>query len=138
MRDLLVFGTKTFKISIPDDSKVTFGPFSPPTTNSRGYGTSPDRLAGTLRIYGKSKEHVLAVFAHVTGFRDLSINYSELVAREEGAAIWKSDERGYEREEKVKSEKAWVSSPELETGEEVEVEEVDEADFMPRDDSIPF
>jgi len=29
MRQLLVFGEKTFKIEVPDDAKITYGPWSP-------------------------------------------------------------------------------------------------------------
>ena len=113
-RQLLVFGEKTFKIEIPDDAKITFGPFSPPSRD--GYATRPERAVGTLRIYQGSKENIVALFAGVSGFRDLSLDYAEEVAREEGATIWKSDERGYEREEKMKRSKEWVA-PELPTPE---------------------
>ena len=105
MKQLLVFGDKTFKISIPDDAKVTFGPFSPPT---KGQSYNEDRARGTLRIYQGTKENILACFAGVHGFRDLSLQYAEEVAKEEGATIWKSDENGYEREEKRSSRREWV------------------------------
>jgi hypothetical protein len=110
-RQLLVFGDKTFKIDIPDDAKITFGPFSPPSRVD-GYGSRPERAIGTLRIYQGSKENIVALFAGVSGFRDLSLGYAEEVAKEEGATIWKSDERGYEREEKIARTKEWVA-PEL-------------------------
>lgn len=102
MKELLVSGPKTFKISIPDAAKVTFGPWSPGGAEDKSY-RSEKALNGTLRIYetAKSGASVLAVFSGVTGYRDLSLNYSEEVAREEGAVIWKSDKNGYEREEKV-------------------------------------
>jgi len=109
-KELLVFGTKTFKITVPDDSRVTFGPWSPPT-GSEKYATSDRALVGTLRVYQgtpKSSENVIAVFSQVTGFRDLSLEYAEEVAKEEGATIWKSDKNGYEREEKVSRKKEWV------------------------------
>jgi hypothetical protein len=48
-RTLLVFGVKTFKITIPTDAKITFGPFSPPTKNSGVY--NEERAKGTLRVY---------------------------------------------------------------------------------------
>src|SRR5215467_13081559 len=56
MKQLLVFGEKTFKIEVPDDAKITFGPFSPPTRD--GYAR-PERAVGTLRIYKGSKENVV-------------------------------------------------------------------------------
>jgi hypothetical protein len=110
-RQLLVFGEKTFKITIPEDAKVTFGPWSPGGGQDK-YGNSPSALRGTLRIYeGKTdKSTILGVFSGVTGFRDLSaLEYMEEVAREEGAIIWKSDEKGYEREEKVSQSSEWIT-----------------------------
>lgn len=106
-RELLVFGDKTFRIRIPTDAKVTFAPFSPPT-REHGFGGNPDRAVGTLRIYKGSKENCIGVFTGVKGFRDLSMEYAEEVAREEGAVIWKSDKDGYQREEKVQRSADWV------------------------------
>lgn len=112
-RELLVFGQKTFKIRVPDDSRITFGPWSPPSVGEKtSYGATERALAGTLRVYqGKTKtsEDVIAVFSGVTGFRDLSLGYAEEVAREEGATIWKDDEEGYVRESKVSKKKTWVT-----------------------------
>jgi hypothetical protein len=112
MRQLLVFGEKVFKIEVPDDAKITFGPWSPPVgRNDVGFRES-GRATGTLRVYRGSKENIVALFAGVTGFRDLDLDYQEQVAVEEGAAIWKSDNEGYLREEKVSRRKEWVG-PEL-------------------------
>jgi hypothetical protein len=108
MRQLLVFGPKTFKITVPDEAKVTFGPWSPPTGEGKYSQVSDKALNGTLRIYSGDKSSILAVFSGVTGYRDLSIDYEEEVAREEGAVIWKSDKDGYKREEKVTRETDWV------------------------------
>lgn len=104
-KELLVVGVKTFKITIPADAKVTFGPFSPPV---KGEGWNQEKAVGTLRIYRGTKDNIIACFTGVREFRDLSMNYAEEVAREEGAVIWKSDERGYEREEKVQRQTEWV------------------------------
>jgi hypothetical protein len=109
MRELLVFGDKTFKIEIPDDAKVTFGPWSPPTRGQDSVGWhNSGRSAGTLRIYQGSKENIVALFAGVTGFRDLSLSYAEKIAQEEGATIWKDDEQGYFRESKVQRKNTWT------------------------------
>ena len=111
MRQLLVFGEKTFKITVPDDAKITFGPWSPPRTNKNGYEMNDNSARrGTLRIYTGSEKtgNVLAVFSGVLGFRDLTLGYAEEVAKEEGATIWKDDEKGYQREESVKRSKEWV------------------------------
>jgi len=120
MKTIIVFGEKTFKISVPDESRVSFGPWSPPTGEGR-YQASERALSGTLRVYeGRSKESsILAVFSGVSGFRDTSLDFSEEVAREEGAIIWKSDSKGYEREEKVKRVAEWTDGL-LPTGEEAE------------------
>ncbi len=118
MKTLLVFGRKTFKITVPDDAKVTFGPWSPPNAESK-YSPSDKSMEGTLRIYsgqGKATENILAVFAGVSGFRDVSLEYAEEVAKEEGATIWKSDRNGYSREEKASRTTEWVEP--LEIGED--------------------
>ncbi len=119
MRKLLVFGEKTFKIEVPSEAKITFGPWSPPsaTVKTVAYDRSDRALSGTLRIYESSKAgaSVLAVFSGVNGYRDLSMGYAEEIAVEEGARIWKSDQHGYEREEKVSAKREWVT-PELGSG----------------------
>lgn len=50
------------------------------------------------------------------GFRELSLDYSEQVAKEEGAVIWNSDKDGYQRQEKMQRTEAWVDpTPKLES-----------------------
>jgi hypothetical protein len=109
MKQLLVFGEKTFKIQVPDDAKLTFGPWSPPPRKNSGYSDHTYNPQGTLRIYQGTKDNIIGVFCNVTGFRDLSLEYAEQVAKEEGATIWKSDQDGYVREDKVSSKKEWVN-----------------------------
>ena len=106
MRELLVFGDSTFRIEVPDDAKITFGPWSPPR-GREGFG-SPEARTGTLRIYRGTKENIVACFAGVRGFRDLSLSYAEQVAKEEGATIWKTDSEGYVREDKVSRTNEWT------------------------------
>lgn len=121
-RTLLVFGRKTFKITVPDEAKITFGPWSPPGAGAAGarYDTSEKALSGTLRVYesAAAKASILAVFSGISGYRDLSLEYEEEVAREEGAVIWKSDKDGYKRTERVKRESDWIT-PQLESGDDV-------------------
>lgn len=76
-RTLLVWGEKEFQVEVPDDAKVTFGPFSPPPTG--GYVRGGGSPVGTLRIYKgtKATENVVAVFSGVAGFRDESLGYAE-------------------------------------------------------------
>lgn len=107
---LLVFGARNFKITVPDDARITFGPWSPPTGPGDKYGNTDRALRGTLRVYqgAKSTENIIAVFSGVEGFRDLSLGYAEEVAREEGAVIWKDDEKGYTREEKLTRGAEWI------------------------------
>jgi len=126
MRQLLVFGDKTFKIEIPDDAKITFGPWSPPTKGQDSHAWhSSGKSAGTLRVYQGSKENIVALFAGVTGFRDLALSYAEQVAVEEGASIWKDDEDGYVREDKVSRRRSWgpgdVGPPAIEAPEEEDI-----------------
>lgn len=122
-RELLVYGVKTFKITVPDDAKITFGPWSPGSSETK-YGASDKALNGTLRVYEKGeKSSILAVFSGVKGFRDSSLDYEEEIAREEGAVIWKSDKNGYKREEKVKRSSEWVDPlNQLTSGEDEEEE----------------
>ena len=106
MRTLLVHGLQTFKIQVPDDARITFGPFSPPS--AKGHFSESDRR-GTLRIYrSHSKEDIIACFSGVDSFRDISLEYQEEVIREEGATIWKSDEHGYLREDKHSANRKWT------------------------------
>lgn len=108
---LVEYGTgKKFQVEIPDDSHVTFGPFSPPTANTnRVYNEG--KLVGTLRVYrGKTGTNdIIGMWTNVASFRSLNdLAYKEEVAREEGAVIWKSDKDGYQREEKVSRAKEWI------------------------------
>lgn len=107
MRQLLVAGEKTFRISVKDDAKITFGPWAPQQKKS-GHEAFMENNSrgGTLRIY--DGVNIIAVFSGVTSYRDMAIDYSEMVVKEEGATIWKSDHNGYERENKVSSKKEWI------------------------------
>lgn len=111
MRNILITKDdgKKFKITVPDDVKITFGPWSPPSTG-KGYRYETDKV-GTLRIYHKTKDNIIAMFAHVASFRDLSIGFAEEVAKEEGATIWKDDEKGYVRTHSQSVQKEWVEEP---------------------------
>lgn len=122
MRTILVDGKKVLRVTIPDDARVTFGPWSPPTGETK-YGVTEKALNGTLRIYKggttKATENILAVFSGVTGFRDLSaIDVSERVATEEVRTVWKSDAKGYSQEVVGSVGATWVDPvAELESGE---------------------
>jgi hypothetical protein len=104
-RVILITGDKDFKITVPDDAKLTFAPWSPPTKD--GYIQTPSQLRGTLHVYQGTEKNILACFSGVASFRDVSLGYSEKVAVEEGATLWKSDEKGYEREHKVSVQHEW-------------------------------
>jgi len=104
---LQVEGDKLFRITVPDDAKITFAPFSPPSKVD-GFARRPETAVGTLRIYQGTKDNIIAVFSGVRGFRDLSLEYQEKVATEEGATIWNSDQHGYSRETKVQRRSEWT------------------------------
>jgi hypothetical protein len=112
-RQLLVSGRHgEFKITIPDDAIVSFGPWSPPVRARGGFENAErEERGGTLRIYLGSKQNIVACFAHVKSFRDLSLPFAEQVAVEEGSTIWKDDQEGYTREHKVKGSQKWVEEP---------------------------
>lgn len=114
-------GDKEFRVEVPDDAKITFGPFSPPNGDKAWRDSS--KAVGTLRIYQGNKENIIAVFTGVSGFRDVSLNYAEKVAVEEGAKIWKTDQNGYEREEKVSKHYEWTDATETALLESPVVEE---------------
>lgn len=103
---------KEFKIHIPEDSRTTFGPWSPPSSKERDYGNNR-ALSGTLRVYqGKSKtsENIIAVFSGVASFRDVThIEYEEKVAEQVGATMWQSDRTGYKRTERVVNADSWTT-----------------------------
>lgn len=102
-------GSKDLRVTIPDDARVTFGPFSPPSKDKAGYDRGDGSKRGTLRVYnGKSTTDVIAVISNVTGFSDTAvIEIEEKIAVEEGATMWKSDKSGYKREEKVTRKEYW-------------------------------
>lgn len=112
-RKILVQADKKFIVDVPDDAVLSFGPWSPPTEKNKPYDYESKK--GTLRVYSHKKADILAVFSGVTSFRDLSIGYAEEIAREEGATIWKDDEKGYYRQSKVKSSRQWVT-PSIDAG----------------------
>ena len=127
-REILVTSDrgKNFKISVPDNAKITFGPWSPPTGEGR-YQATEKGLNGTLRVYesAKSGASILAVFSGVTGFRDANLDYAEEVTREEGAIIWKSDKKGYSREEKVNRSSEWTDPiAQIKAGDETEEDDL--------------
>lgn len=124
-RTLLVEGKKVMRVTIPDDARITFGPWSPPTGEGK-YGVTEKALTGTLRIYKggttKANETTLAVFSGISGFRDLSaVDVSERVATEEVRTVWKSDAKGYSQEVVGSVGAAWVDPvAELAAGDEEE------------------
>lgn len=103
---------RKFKVTVPEGSQVTFGPFSPPprrNSSSRDFTVYSDGdKAGTLRIYGKTKQDILAVFAGVRSFRDLTVQYMEEIISEGGSTLWKSDEHGLVQETRSHRNKVWV------------------------------
>lgn len=114
---LIMFeGKREAKAVIPDDSKLTFGPWSP---GAKTDAYNAKALTGTLRVYrGKTDTSgVIGVWSGVTGYRDLSmIDYSEKTTIETGSSVWKSDKRGYETKTSVQTDEEW-SNPQLTAGE---------------------
>lgn len=95
-----------FKVTVPPDAKLTFGPAIPGPSKSRGY--EPSRMEYAVRIYKGSKENLLAVFTGVYNFRDIEMPVAKLIVREAGKSVWKSDETGYKVEEDVKKSGRFV------------------------------
>ena len=106
-RRILVQADKKFILTVPDDANLTFGPWSPPNSAEKSYVSGPEAKRGTLRVYSSNRKDILGVFSGVVSFRDMDLGYAEEIAKEEGATIWKDDEKGYYRESKVKRETSW-------------------------------
>jgi hypothetical protein len=104
-RTILVFADKEFRITVEDDDKLTFGPWTPPKEGARFENDGGKR--GTLRVYRGNKENIIGVFSGVTSFREESLDYEEKIAVEEGSSVWKSDQHGYERKEAVNRKSRW-------------------------------
>lgn len=111
MRILLIKDSEgEFKVEVPDEVGITFGPDIPYEDKQSAYG----RKSYSLRIYSDSnKKGLLAVFAEVKWFRDLSIKHSRLIIREEGKSMWKSDEHGYEMTQSNKRSSEFVETAKL-------------------------
>lgn len=105
MRTLLVTdGDGDFKVEIPDEATVTFGP-TIPYQPKNGYAGSNHY---SLRVYqGSDKGKLLAVFAGVQHFRDSSLPVLRKILKEEGKTLWKSDEEGYKVEHEVRRASNW-------------------------------
>jgi hypothetical protein len=72
----IVTNDGTYRIEIPEDWKVTFGPVAVGGGNKRGFGDSSGSMA--LRLY-ESEVRQRAIFTGVSSFRDLSIPITKLV-----------------------------------------------------------
>lgn len=108
---------KEKKIVVPKEAKLTFGPGIPgPRTINQGSFTSNDREY-CLRVYVGDKESgLIAVFAGIREFRDLSIACDEMVIREAGNTVWRNDETGYKHETNVNYERVMVGQSQLTKG----------------------
>ena len=72
-----------FRIEVPEDWKITFGPLSP-----RGYSEG-----NALRLY-ESDTKQRACFVNVIAFRDISIPVTRLVVSQSGEQTWENDGEG--------------------------------------------
>lgn len=95
----IVAGREKYRVTVPDDWKVTFGPVAP---GARGYAD----LA--LRFW-EAENKQRAIFRNVDSFRDLSIPYSRQLTSKSGESSWSEDDSGYEMSEHVNIETEWIS-----------------------------
>ena len=104
---VMIGGTEQ-RVTVPGNARLTFGPTIPfESTRGNGYNGQPHR-GYSLRVYATSKnDSLIAVFAGVESFRDITIQVEKLIVRESGKTVWKSDETGFKVEEEVKREKSW-------------------------------
>jgi hypothetical protein len=105
-------GGKTFRITVPDEAKITFGPWSPGASNAEDRYNADKSLKGTLRVYESKapNANILAVYSGVVTFRDLSLDYEEKIATEEVRTVWKSDSKGYRAEIEATHDAEWITS----------------------------
>lgn len=99
-----------FKVAVPADAKVTFGPVTP-KEHSEVDGGRCGRSNLCLRIY-QSDEKQLAAFTRVIAFRDMSLKVERLVIKEEGTKTWTQDEDGFTSAISVKQSKKFVGDEE--------------------------
>jgi len=111
-RTLLVEGTKTFRITVPDGAKVTFGPWSPGGSKANNYEERQGGNNGTLRVYETKAvgASIIGVWSGVKSFRWDDLDYEEQTFVEKGSTVWQSDKYGYKRDEAVKREETWETS----------------------------
>lgn len=84
-----------FKLDIPDDSSLTFGPNAPYAAKSTNYASSKD--GWSLRIYeGAAKSKLLACMTNVKWFRETSIKVSRVVEKIVAETVYKDDDGNYE------------------------------------------
>lgn len=104
-----------FKITLPEGSRITFGPdipFDKMKGSNNTYHLNNKSYA--LRVYsGKTNDTLIAVFAGVHNFRPLDMPHAKLVIRESGKSLWKSDETGFETQTSGKTERSFVDSAKL-------------------------
>lgn len=92
-------GSERFRIDIPANFKVTFGPLTPGSKFGSAYA---------LRVY-ESDTKQRAVFVDVTSFRDLSIPYRKYVKNTKSASQSEhTDKRDSHSSETQRSDE-WVS-----------------------------
>ena len=112
-RTLLIKGSEgEFKVTIPAGARVTFGPTIPFEPKGGGF---QERVRGySLRVYETAKnDSLIAVFANVESFRDITMPHAKLIVREAGKSMWKSDETGYETTTSVDRKRGFVDSARL-------------------------
>lgn len=116
---------RRFRISIPEDWKVTFGPLAI-AAKGAGYGQA-NPIA--LRVY-ESDTKQRGVFINVISFRDMSMTTKVAAVRQKGEAAWQADTptvyranlRGVKESD---LERAWVDEEMLTT--EAQVDDVYDA-----------
>jgi hypothetical protein len=103
--------SEEFRIGIPADAKITFGPSFPPMKNERGYG-KPMEYA--LRIYRGSKDNLIAVFTGVREFREDGMTVEKKIHSEAGKTLWRSDEEGFKVATSVKRKEKFMDVKQIE------------------------
>ena len=97
----IVTDAGTFRMEIPEEWKVTYGP----VFQGGKYGGGEN----ALRVYeAESKQR--AIFTGVRSFRDLSIPVKRLLVSEKGSNKWEADRNGRRSKSNVEYERKWVDA----------------------------
>lgn len=71
-----------YTLTIPDNAKITYGPWSPPSAKSAYVGAKGGGgNRGTLRVYAGSKENIIGLYTGVLSFHTDEVMENDLTPK---------------------------------------------------------